>query len=100
MPRRASQPRRAADARTRPDRMCLKAGVFSRSSGSRLPLAVQDRCMRAYEVAAVMVASATNPVTASDGWYDAETGEAPGREWRWSRREAHLSFATPKAPIT
>jgi len=85
---------------TPPGRVRLEAGVFSRSSGSRLPLAGQDRGMRAYEVASVMVGAATNPVVASDGWYDAETGEAPGREWRWSRREGHLSFATPKTPIT
>jgi len=85
---------------TLPGRVRLEAGVFSRSSGSRLPLAGQDRGMRAYEVASVMVAPATNPVMASDGWYDAETGEAPGREWHWSRREGHLTFATPKTPIT
>jgi hypothetical protein len=85
---------------TPPGRVRLEAGVFSRQSGSRLPLAGQNRGMRAYEVASVMVATATNPVVASDGWYDAETGEAPGREWRWSRREGHLSFATARTPIT
>ena len=85
---------------TPPGRVRLEAGVFSRSSGSRLPLAGQDRGMRAYEVASVTVGTVTNPVVASEGWYDAETGEAPGREWRWSRREGHLSFATPKTPIT
>src|SRR5436190_8114635 len=42
---------------TLPGRVRLEAGVFSRSSGSRLPLAGQDRGMRAYEVAAVRVAS-------------------------------------------
>jgi hypothetical protein len=47
----------------------------------------------------VMVAPVSNPVVA-EGWYDPETGEAPGREWRWSRGESRLSFANPKAPIT
>jgi len=84
---------------TPPGLVRLEAGVFSRSSGSRLPLAGQDRGMRAYDVASVMVAPVTNPV-AAEGWYDPETGEAPGRQWRWSRRESHLSFANPKAPIT
>ena len=63
-------------------------------------ITLEWRSMRAYEVASVTVAMVTNPVVASDGWYDAETGESPGREWRWSRREGHLSFATPKTPIT
>ena len=72
---------------TPPGRVRFEAGVFSRSSGSRLPLAGQDRGMRSYEVASMTVAAATNPVVASDGWFDAESGEAPGREWRWSRRD-------------
>jgi len=41
---------------TPPGLVRLEAGVFSRSSGSRLPLAGQDRGMRAYDVASVMVA--------------------------------------------
>jgi hypothetical protein len=78
----------------------FEAGVFARSSGERLPLAGQDRGMRSYEVATVLVTPAVNPVVPEAGWYDPESGESPGREWRWSRRESHLSFANPKAPIT
>ena len=78
----------------------IEAGVFSRSSGDRLPLAGQDRGMRSYEVATFTVTPAANPVVPEAGWYDPESGESPGREWRWSRRESHLSFANPKAPIT
>ena len=78
----------------------IEAGVFSRSSGERLPLAGEDRGMRSYEVATFTVTPAANPVVAEGGWYDPESGESPGREWRWSRRESHLSFANPKAPIT
>lgn len=78
----------------------IEAGVFSRSSGERLPLAGQDRGMRSYEVATLVVTPAANPVVPEAGWYDPESGESPGREWRWSRRESHLSFANPKAPIT
>ncbi|HZI81466.1 MAG TPA: hypothetical protein VFD69_18225 [Vicinamibacterales bacterium] len=85
---------------TTPGQIRLEAGVFSRSSGERLPLAGQDRGMRSYEVATVAVTPAANPVVAEAGWHDAESGEAPGREWRWSRRESHLSFANPKAPVT
>ena len=78
----------------------LEAGVFARASGDRLPLAGQDRGMRSYEVASLDVTPAVNPVVPESGWYDPESGESPGREWRWSRRESHLSFANPKAPIT
>ena len=78
----------------------LEAGVFARTSGERLPLAGQDRGMRSYEVAALQVTPAANPVVPESGWYDPESGESPGREWRWSRRESRLSFANPKAPIT
>jgi hypothetical protein len=78
----------------------LEAGVFARTSGERLPLAGQDRGMRSYEVASLAVTPAANPVVPESGWYDPESGESPGREWRWSRRESHLSFANPKAPIT
>jgi hypothetical protein len=78
----------------------LEVGVFSRSSGERLPLAGQDRGMRSYQVATLTVTPAANPVVPETGWYDPESGESPGREWRWSRQEGHLSFANPKAPIT
>ena len=78
----------------------VEAGVFSRASGERLPLAGQDRGMRSYEVATFAVTPATNPVVPEAGWYDPESGESPGREWRWSRRESRLSFTNPKAPIT
>jgi hypothetical protein len=86
--------------RTAPGQVRIEAGVFARSSGERLPLAGQDRGMRSYEVATLTVTPAANPVVPEAGWYDAESGESPGREWRWSRRESHLSFANPKAPIT
>jgi hypothetical protein len=86
--------------RTTPGQVRIEAGVFARSSGERLPLAGQDRGMRSYEVATLMVTPAANPVVSEAGWYDPESGESPGREWRWSRRESHLSFANPKAPIT
>jgi hypothetical protein len=84
---------------TTPGHVRLEAGLFSRSSGTRLPLSGQDRGMRSYEVGSMTVTPTSNPVSA-DGWYDPETGESPGREWRWSRRESRLSFANPKAPIT
>ena len=86
--------------RTTPGQVRIEAGIFARDSGERLPLAGQDRGMRSYEVATLAVTAAANPVIPEASWYEPESGEAPGREWRWSRRESHLSFANPKAPIT
>ena len=86
--------------KTAPGQVRLEAGVFSRSSGERLPLAGQDHGMRSYEVASFTVTPAANPVVPEAGWFDPEAGESPGREWRWSRREGRLSFANPKTAIT
>jgi hypothetical protein len=86
--------------RTTPGQVRIEAGVFARASGQRLPLAGQDRGMHSYEVAVLTVTPSANPVVPEAGWYDPESGESPGREWRWSRRESRLSFANPKAPIT
>jgi len=81
--------------------MRIEVGLFSRKSGERLPLAGNDRGMRSYEAATFsIVPGAIGPVVVGDGWYDAEAGDGPGREWQWSRKEGHLSFPNPKAPIT
>jgi hypothetical protein len=83
-----------------PGNVRFEVGVFSRKSGERLPLVGRDRGMRSYEVASVEVEAVSNPVVAGDGWYDPESGEGPGREWHWSRRDNRLSFRNPKAPAT
>ena len=78
----------------------FEMGLFSRASGERLPLTGSDRGMRSYEVGTVSVVAPTNPMVAGDGWYDAETGEGPGRQWQWSRKEGRLSFRNPKSAVT
>jgi len=83
---------------TPPGEIRLEVGLFSRASGERLPLAGRDRGMRSYEVGTAAVVATTNPVVAGDGWHNAETGEGPGREWQWSRKEAKLLFRNPEAP--
>ena len=83
-----------------PGTIRFEVGLFSRASGDRLPLSGQDRGMRSYEVGTVAVEAPSNPVVAGEGWYDAETGEGPGRQWQWSRKDARLSFRNPKAPVT
>jgi hypothetical protein len=85
---------------TRQGDIRFEVGLFSRRSGERLPLVGVDRGMRSYEVATISVQPLSNPVVAGDGWYDVETGEGPGREWHWSRKDNLLSFRNPKAPAT
>jgi hypothetical protein len=85
---------------TRQGDIRFEVGLFSRKSGDRLPLVGTDRGMRSYEVAKVSVQPLSNPVVAADGWYDVETGEGPGREWHWSRKDNRLSFRNPRAPAT
>ena len=78
----------------------FEVGLFSRASGERLPLNGTDRGMRSYEGGTVSVVAPTNPVVAGEGWHNPETGEGPGRQWQWSRKEGRLSFRNPKAPVT
>ena len=78
----------------------VEVGLVARASGERLPLSGVDRGMRSYEVATLAVAAPSNPVVAGEGWYDAETGEGPGREWQWSRREGRLAFRNPRVAST
>jgi len=82
---------------TPPGDIRIEVGLFSKANGERLPLAGRARGMRSYEVGTAAVVATTNPVVAGDGWHNAETGEGPGREWQWSRKEAKLLFRNPKA---
>ncbi len=79
----------------------IEVGLFSRTTGERLPLAGNDRGMRSYEAATFsIVPGATGPVAVGEGWHDPEAGDGPGREWHWSRKEGHLSFPNPRESIT
>jgi hypothetical protein len=77
----------------------VEVGLYSPSSGDRLPLAGQTEGLRSYRVAAFDMRLESSPlvVVFSDGWYDTETapGEV-GRDWQWSEKEARLSFRNPK----
>jgi hypothetical protein len=77
----------------------VDVGLYSPSSGERLPLAGQTQGLRAYRVATFEMRLESSPlvVVFSDGWYDTETapGEV-GRDWQWSKKDARLSFRNPK----
>ena len=80
-------------------RVRVEAGLFSKDDGARVALAGVDRGGHSYDVAAFDMTPASNAVFVSfgDGWHGAErdAGEA-GREWRWSKGDAHLSFRNPR----
>ena len=80
----------------------VEVGLFSPSTGERLPLSGQTRGQRSYEVAnfEMRLQSDNLFVIFRDGWHETEVGgEGPGLEWQWSRKDATLSFANPKRDV-
>jgi hypothetical protein len=78
----------------------IEAGLFSRKDGSRVPTATGHG---SGEMPSFTMRPPSNAVFVSfgDGWYGAERdpGEA-AREWRWSSRDARLSFRNPQRDAT
>src|ERR687891_632612 len=80
----------------------VEVGLFSPSTGERLPLSGQTRGQRSYEVATfdMRLQSDNLFVIFRDGWYETEVGgDGSGLEWQWSRKNATLSFANPKRDV-
>jgi hypothetical protein len=80
----------------------VEVGLFSRSSGERLPLTGQTRGQRSYEVAnfEMRLQSDSLFVIFRDGWHETEVGgEGSALEWQWSKKDATLSFANPKRDV-
>lgn len=79
-------------------RVRIETGLFTPADGKRLALAGTDRGSHAYDVASFEMTPASNAVFVSfgDGWHGAErdAGET-AREWRWTTRDARLSFRNP-----
>jgi hypothetical protein len=73
-------------------------GLYSRSSGERLPLAGEDRGMRAYRVARfnMTLQSENTFVIFKDGWHETEVAQDGSLEWQWSKREGTIAFRNPK----
>jgi hypothetical protein len=74
----------------------VEVGLFSMTTGERLPLAGDTLGQRAYRVATFNMRLQTDNlfVIFRDGWHDAEGGGG-GREWQWSRKQATLAFRNP-----
>jgi hypothetical protein len=73
-------------------------GLYSRTSGERLPLGGQDRGMRAYNVAKfnMTLQSESTFVIFKDGWHETEVAQDGSLEWQWSKREGTIAFRNPK----
>jgi hypothetical protein len=73
-------------------------GLYSRTSGERLPLAGEDRGLRAYRVARFNMTfqSESTFVIFKDGWHETEVSDDGGLEWQWSNREGTIAFRNPK----
>ncbi len=76
----------------------MELGLYSPTSGARLPLAGQGTGMRAYRVASFnMMLQAENLfVVFKEGWHDTEVSEDGSLEWQWSRKEGTIAFRNPK----
>ena len=82
----------------------VEIGLFSPTSGNRLPLTGTTEGQRSYRVATFDMRLESDPlvVVFGDGWYETEVSEGAGREWQewqWSRQEATLSFRNPKRGV-
>ena len=80
----------------------VELGLYSPTTGNRLPLAGEAAGARSYRVATfdMRLESDNLFVVFRDGWHDAETaGEFAGPEWQWSRKDATLSFPNPRRDV-
>ena len=80
----------------------VEIGVFSPTTGDRVPLAGDTAGQRSYQVATfdMRLQSDNLFVVFRDGWHETEVGsEGSGLEWQWSRKDATLSFRNPRRDV-
>jgi hypothetical protein len=77
----------------------MRIGLFSPSTGERLPLSGETEGQRAYDVATFDMRLGTDNylVVFKDGWHQTEVPpDGSGREWQWSMGRATLALRNPK----
>jgi hypothetical protein len=80
----------------------VEIGLFSPTTGERLPMTGDTREQRSYRVATFEMALQSDNlfVVFRDGWHGAEAaGVGLGVEWQWSRKDATLTFANPMRDV-
>jgi hypothetical protein len=78
-------------------------GLYDTNTNARLKLANADRGDRSYQVANFELLPQTENVYLiyKDGWHPAEVApENPGVEWKWTRKEATVTFRNPRRDST
>ena len=77
----------------------VAVGLYSLTTGERLPLTGEDLGQRAYRgtVVSVEPQSESGFLVYQDGWHDDEFSPATGERWRWTGERAGLSFRNPRA---
>jgi hypothetical protein len=78
-------------------------GVYDTASNARLKLTNADRGDRSYKVADFELLPQTENVYLiyKDGWHPAEVApENPAVEWKWTRKEATVTFRNPRRDST
>ena len=80
----------------------IEIGLFSPATGDRLPLAGEAAGQRAYRVGSFAMRAPDDNVfiVFRDGWHAAETDQASGEEWQWTRQDAVLAFRNPRRDVT
>lgn len=79
----------------------LVVGLYSKSSGERLPLAGEAIEPRAVKAGSFEIRERSEPfaVLFREGWHPAEAPPGSGVEWRWSTKSSTLAFANPKRDV-
>lgn len=76
-------------------------GLYSMSTGERLPLSGEIFEHRAVRAGSFEMRERTDPyvVIFGNGWYPPEAPKGSGLEWRWSMKLGRLTFANPRRDI-
>ena len=76
----------------------VEVGLFSTTTGERVPMAGENMGQRSYQVATFNLRPQSDNlfVVFTRGWQETETpGESLGTEWQWSKQEGVLGFRNP-----
>jgi hypothetical protein len=81
----------------------VRLGLYSQSSGRRLPLAGTEVSRREYSVAKFELRPQSENIFLiyKDGWHAAEVDASnPASEWQWTQKAGTISFRNPKKNAT